>query len=82
MVFLTGDEVYKYHTDPTKVDTNGNGLSDYEEALVFGQDPTADLNMINFEKLMEISGAAFVDTVGSWKVLWFFCGSNRTPGNS
>lgn len=60
------DEVYRYQTNPTKTDSNGNGLSDYEEALLFGKDPVADLNMLNFEKIAEIPGSSWVSSTGNW----------------
>ena len=60
------DEVYRYQTNPTKTDSNGNGLSDYEEALLFGKDPVADLNMLNFEKIAEIPGSSWVSNTGNW----------------
>jgi outer membrane protein OmpA-like peptidoglycan-associated protein len=34
-----GDEVLKYHTDPTKYDTDGDGLSDGDEVLKYHTDP-------------------------------------------
>ena len=61
------EEIHRYQTDPTKADTDGNGLSDYEEALVFGQDPVMDLNMMQFEKFLEIPGSTFVNSIGHWQ---------------
>jgi outer membrane protein OmpA-like peptidoglycan-associated protein len=34
-----GDEVIKYHTDPLKMDTDGDGLSDGDEVLKYHTDP-------------------------------------------
>jgi outer membrane protein OmpA-like peptidoglycan-associated protein len=31
--------VMKYHTDPLKVDTDGDGLSDYDEVMIYRTDP-------------------------------------------
>ncbi len=36
---LTDEEEKKYGTDPTNPDTDGDGLTDYDEVVVFGTDP-------------------------------------------
>lgn len=52
---LSDEDERRYNTDPTKPDTDGDGLSDWEEVIIYETDPLkADTDGDNFSDSQEV----------------------------